>query len=282
MNFSVHLFSSLRFIKTSLTVKQHREAQFTYSSEQATSTMANQLQCPATPKRYKTTRPVFPLTLDRSIIETRVNDNTTIQLRRFEPTDLEHAHRLRTQEAVMTNTSTGIRDADLNVSQEWMNRFLPPNDVSTFDLMLWVKHRDEPWEHIGVLGCHILEPVPHVGYMLRTEWWGKGIATKALQAFLRAWWALERRMVEVDVQGVEDKHQLHLMKLEWSQSEQEGDVSEVNAVPEILLAEVEERNLGSVKVVERCGFQYRDREPLIDDRGSYVLLDYTASKPAAC
>jgi len=182
----------------------------------------------------------------------------------------------------MVNTSTGTCDADPSVSQAWMDRFLPPNDVTTFDLALWAKQGDEPYEHIGVIGCHIYEPVPHIGYMLRTEWWGKGIATKALQAFLGTWWALARQEVELDLEGAKDEHELHLMRLEWDQSDAESNSdADVRVVPEILLAEIEERNIGSIKVVERCGFKYRNREPVLEARGLFILLDYTASKPAA-
>jgi len=243
--------------------------------------MAEQQQRSSLPTRYRTTRPILPLTPDRKIIEARVNDTTTIQLRRFETTDLEHVHRLRTQEAVMVNTSAGIRDASLGVTQTWMDRFLPPNDAVTFDLLLWVKQGDEPWEHIGVMGCHVFEPVPHVGYMLRTEWWGKGVATKALQAFLDAWWVLDRREVELDLRGVEDEHESHLMRLEWNNEKSDVDLGVgMRAVPEILLAEIEERNIGSIKVAERCGFKYRSRESVKEEQGSFVLLDYTATDPS--
>jgi len=250
--------------------------------QQGDPTMAERQQRETIPIRYKTTRPILPLTPDRKVIETYVNDTTTIQLRRFEPTDLKHVHRLRTQEEVMVNTSTGICDANHSVTQTWMDRFLPPNDASTFDLMLWAKQGDEPWEHIGVLGCHIFEPVPHIGYMLRTEWWGKSIATKALQAFLGTWWALKRRQVEVDLRGVEDEHELHLMRLEWDDSKNYLNPSvDMQAVPEILLAEIDERNIGSIKVVERSGFKYRARETVVEEQGSFVLLDYTATNPTA-
>jgi len=246
--------------------------------------------------RYKTTRPIFAPTLNRKTTETRINDSLSLQLRPFSPTDLPHVHRLRTQPSVMINTSTGIIDADLSVSSVWMARYLPPNDATTFDLMIWVKQSDAsehtdagpPWEHIGVLGCHMLSPVPHIGYMLRTEWWGKGIATHALKTFLRLWWLLPRREVEIDPSSMEDEHELHLTRLEWNQRQSGNAKSldssvtpETDVVPEILLAEIEERNFGSIKVVERCGFTYRASESVVEKNRQVTLLNYTASRPAA-
>lgn len=182
----------------------------------------------------------------------------------------------------MVNTEIGTCDPDLATSQQWMDRFLPPNDATTFGWMIWARQDGEPWEHIGNMGCHRTDPVPHLGYMLRTEWWGKRIATTAVQAFLNAWWKLERRVMEIDPQNVDDEHKLHLMGLEWGQDEQGSASSEgMKVVSEILLAEVEHRNPGSIKVVERCGLTYRARETITVERGSFVLLDYIASKPTA-
>ncbi|KAJ9652068.1 hypothetical protein H2198_008692 [Neophaeococcomyces mojaviensis] len=162
-------------------------------------------------------------------------------------------------------------------SQQWMNRYLPPNDVNTYDLMLWAKEDSKPWEHIGVIGCHIMSPVPHIGYMLRTEWWGRSIATKALQVFLEDWWKLERKEVEVSTAEAEDEYGMHLMALEMNQSE--SDINADETVPEILLAEIEENNIGSVRVITKCGFQYRGCKTIHEKGQSFVLLEYTLSRP---
>lgn len=184
----------------------------------------------------------------------------------------------------MVNTSTGVVDADLESSQKWMDRYLAPNDVHTYDLMIWVKANEQPWEHIGCIGCHILTPVPHLGYMLRTEWWGKSIATKSVQAFLQVWWNLDRIETEVSSADAKDDHDLHLMSLELNQTKQSQDLDleskpDLKAVPEILLAEIEENNVGSKKVVERSGFECRDSELVVEDNGTFMLLDYIMSRP---
>jgi len=207
----------------------------------------------------------------------KVTETLIIQLRPLESSDLEHFRRLRTQEAVMVNTQRGVIDATLEESQQWMDRHLPPNDANTYVLVIWAKEDEETWEHIGTVGCHIISPVPVVGYMLRTEWWGRSIATKALQAFIEHWWTLDRRIVEVSIAKAKDEHCVHKMKLETSQRKDQVDVNEV--VPEILLAEIDEKNIPSIRVITKCGFHYRGCWPVTQDGIDFVIRDYTLSRP---
>lgn len=229
--------------------------------------------------KYTTTRPKIPLTTARPTLQTSITPNLKIQLRPFQQADLENAHRLRTQQVVMVNTSTGVIDESLEKTQNWMSRFLPPNDATTLDLMLWAQQDDHPWEHIGCLGVHILTPVPHIGYMLRREWWGKSIATKAVQLFLDMWWSLERADVVLTEADVKDEHELHIMKLEAEQLGV-GKTMDGGTVPEIIVAEIEQNNIGSVRVVERCGFQLRSKETVVENAGTFVLLDYVLCSPS--
>lgn len=228
--------------------------------------------------QYRTTRPRIPLTADRPILTASVNAELTIQLRPFAQSDLEYVHRLRTQEVVMVNTSTGKIDESVEKSQQWMNRFLAPNDAGTLDLMLWAKLTDQPWEHIGCLGVHIMKPVPHIGYMLRSEWWGKSIATKAVKLFLDMWWSLERYELTLTEADAEDEHELHIIKLEAKQEVSSKDHDGVVTVPEVIVAEIEENNRGSLRVIEKLGFHYKDRESVVEANGTFVLLDYTLSR----
>lgn len=225
--------------------------------------------------RYKTTRPIVPLAAERKIIEAAVNDHLKIQLRQYELTDLPHFYRLRTQERVMVNTSKGVIDEDIEASRTWMDRALPPNDKHTFNQAVWVQERGGPWEHIGSMGCHMLTPVAHLGYMIREEWWGKSIVTTAVQAFLQAWWALERTEVELSTDSAKDEHDRRIINLEMIQ---DGLGSKV--VPEILLAEIEQNNIASQKIVEKFGFVYRGSETVVEENGTFVLLDYTLSRPS--
>jgi GNAT superfamily N-acetyltransferase len=57
-------------------------------------------------------------------------------------------------------------------------------------------------ELIGLGGCHNLRSSlgwPEVGYMLRKEYWGKGLGSEFLQGWLRAWDGLEREVTEWEV-----------------------------------------------------------------------------------
>lgn len=226
----------------------------------------------------------MPPTADRQVIEARINDHITIQLRRYELTDIPHNYRLRTQASVMKNTEKGLIDEDIETTQIWMNRSLPPNDKETFNLAIWACENEGPWEHLGCLGCHRMTPVPHIGYMIREEWWGKSVATTAVRLFLQAWWALPRIEVELSTNEL-DPYNLQLANLELHQeggtdgcglnSEADGKV-----VLEILLAEIEENNKGSMRVIEKCGFTLRTSDVKVHEKlGSFTLLDYTLTRP---
>lgn len=180
----------------------------------------------------------------------------------------------------MINTSTGVIDESLEKSQIWMDRFMSPNDANNLDLMLWAKENDQPWEHIGALGAHIMTPVPHIGYMLRSEWWGKSIATKAVKLFFQMWWSLERDEVVLTEADAKDEHEQHIMRLESEQDTSRVGEDGIHVVPEIIVAEIEENNIGSLRVIEKLGFQLRDRESVVEDTGTFVLLDYTLSRPS--
>lgn len=229
--------------------------------------------------RYKTTRPVVPLTADRKLIEATVNDHLKIQLRRFEVTDLPHIYRLRTQEKVMINTAKGRIDEDIEASRAWMNRKLPPNDTVDFSLAIWAQEKDEPWEYIGSMACHSLVPVPTLGYMIREEWWGKSIVSTAVRAYLQVHWALPRVEVELNTDSFQDEHDLHLANLELNQDGLGNDSDGCKIVPEILLAEVEENNVASQKIVERLGFVRQASESKEENGRTVVCHDYILSKP---
>ena len=226
---------------------------------------------------YLTTRPVIPPSSARKTIPVSISSTLHLELRAIQATDLPYMHQLRTQQAVMINTSTGKISPSLTATQTWLDRYLPPHDAKTYNFSVWIKE-GESWEHIGVLGSHILEPLPHIGYMIRTEWWGKGIMSKAVQAFCDSWWKLERRDVEVPLQG--DVHERHILGLEYGQLEQDQDM-----VQEILLAEIESNNIGSRKVIERCGFvkvgeeRVRDHDDSSEDQ-MVTLEDWILTRPA--
>ncbi|CAI7620173.1 unnamed protein product [Penicillium pancosmium] len=116
-----------------------------------------------------------------------------------------------------------------------LNNFLPPNDTKTFNYAICLK---ETGEFIGMGGCHLFPAEhgwPEVGYMLKKEFWGQGLASEFLNAWLRAWKELPRSERESNVAR------------EMVNSE--------GSVQEHLIAITEEANSGSQRVLLKAGFE---------------------------
>lgn len=175
-------------------------------------------------------------------------------LRPIQQSDLAGFHALRTQIEVMKWTTTGKTDVDQEATQIWMNRFLPPNDATTFNFA--IEDRSAPGKVIGVLGCHISEP-PECGYMLMQESWGKGYATEALRRWLQAWWELPRRQVVIE------------------EAEKENSDSAVGGedvvVTEVLKADIDANNIASARILEKCGFR-RVSEETVEENGTTIRI----------
>ncbi|KIW95554.1 uncharacterized protein Z519_04139 [Cladophialophora bantiana CBS 173.52] len=180
-------------------------------------------------------------------------------LRPIQQSDLEDFHVLRTEIEVMKWTSTGKVDTDKEATQVWMNRYLPPNDATTFNFA--IEERAGPGKAIGVLGCHISEP-PECGYMLRTEFWGQGYATEALQRWLQAWWELPRKEVMIEGEDV------------GSRSD-----DRVATVPEVLRANIDGRNVASAKILAKCGFHLVSEELIEEDGMATKLITFELARP---
>ncbi|KAJ5774404.1 Acyl-CoA N-acyltransferase [Penicillium paradoxum] len=173
------------------------------------------------------------------------NDNRSpiitdrLLLRALRASDLEALHVLRTQEEVMKWTSAGCIDDSIEQTKSKLDPFLAPNDVRTANCAICLKNTGEL---IGIGGCHLYPGShgwPEVGYMLRTDAWGKGIATEFLTAWLKFWSDLPRTEREVRVQ-------------------KEMVIGE-NAVDEHLIALTEASNAASQNVLLKCGFeQFRE------------------------
>lgn len=98
---------------------------------------------------------------------------------------------------------------------------------------------------IGYVSINEVMPCPEIGYSLLPESWGKGFATEALQLMLKVWWGLPRR--------------------NW------GDESEVERV----FAISERGNVGSCKVLRKCGFKVEKEVDLEADE----LFVWSLEKP---
>jgi len=180
-------------------------------------------------------------------------------LRPIRQSDLVHFHALRTQIEVMKWTSTAKIDVDQEARQVWMDRYLPPNDATTFNFA--VEELAIHGKAIGVLGCHIAEP-PEVGYMLNQEAWGNGYATEALQRWLQAWWELPRAEVSTD-EGAPDAENV------------ENDIF----VPEVLMADINGDNHASARILAKCGFRHVSEE-MVEANGAMIkLVTYKLDRP---
>lgn len=81
---------------------------------------------------------------------------------------------------------------------------------------------------------------PELGYILRKEYWGRGLATEFLRGFLEAYRKLPRSQVELRVAATSIVPSLA-----------DGDMAD-----ELLIAEVEPSNARSHGVMKKVGFEY--------------------------
>ena len=98
-------------------------------------------------------------------------------------------------------------------------------------------------ELIGDGGVFLLdnrdEKWPEVYYVLKKEVWNKGYATEFVKEFLRVWWSLPRENTRMRVQA------LSLGPFFYRQEAQEQ-----------LGAEISMNNKGSIRVIEKAGFEF--------------------------
>ncbi|KXX82919.1 Arginine--tRNA ligase, cytoplasmic [Madurella mycetomatis] len=165
-------------------------------------------------------------------------------LRPLAASDLDAIHVLRTQPEVMYWTSTAQIDASLDETRAKLARYLPPGDGQTYNCAICLGGSGEV---IGMGGVHNWTSSlgwPEVGYMIRREYWGKGLGTEFLRGFLEGVWeGLEREEVEmaVDARTVVGGRVV--------------GVDGVVAVPEQLVAITVKENEKSRKVLEKTGFE---------------------------
>lgn len=222
---------------------------------------------PSNPEDWVSVRtplPVLPQSLSRPHITT-----PRLVLRPFEPSDLDALCILRQQPEVMQWTTAGRVDLDRGETADKLALFLPPNDTKTFNCAICLK---ETGELIGQGGVHAFEQPaddaaagpqlgwPEVGYMIRQEYWGKGIATEFLTAFLEMWSGLPRE----------------------GQVERKVTASSAGAtVPapveeEQLVAVIDASNAASQKILERCGFESFLSFKDVDMRAQGKMIDLVA------
>jgi RimJ/RimL family protein N-acetyltransferase len=121
--------------------------------------------------------------------------------RERETPDTPHPIREYTTDGWLDRTMAGVPDKDLDETRAKLEMCLPPKDEGTFNFAICDR---ETKEFIGMGGCHMWKGSwgwPDVGYLMRQEVGGKGLATEFLRGWLAAWDGLEREEVELEVDG---------------------------------------------------------------------------------
>ncbi|KAM7198348.1 putative GMP synthase, partial [Rhypophila sp. PSN 637] len=181
----------------------------------------------------KTTLPLlpFPANSSRPTITTQ-----RLAIRPLRESDLQSLYEIRSQPDVMKNSPRGRPDTDVSESKRVLDGYLAPKDEETFYFAICLKFKDD--KMIGLGGCHRLGSMfgwPVVGYMIRREYWGLGMATEFLTAWLGPWAELERREVVIDV---------------------DARTLSVPTIPEQIVTWALADNVGSWRVMEKAGFEH--------------------------
>ncbi|KAJ6108248.1 hypothetical protein N7523_009571 [Penicillium sp. IBT 18751x] len=100
---------------------------------------------------------------------------------------------------------------------------------------------------IGAVGINGLAPSPSLGYGIHPDYWGKGYASEAVAAVVDSWWKLPRK---------EAKPRM-----------------ELNGGTEKLFAAANKANVGSVKVLQKNGFEIISEAPLDGDTIATFALE---------
>ncbi|KAK5992911.1 hypothetical protein PT974_06336 [Cladobotryum mycophilum] len=190
-------------------------------------------------------------------------------LRPYTAADLDAFHLLRIQPEVMKWTTQGKPDPDREHTSSVLDQRLPGSDGENYYefAVCWA----ETGEMIGTGGSHMREGElgwPVIGYMIRSEFWGKGLATELVNGFLKQFWALPREEVELKVE------RSTVTTLE------EGKEDELQ--PECIVAVTADSNGPSQNVLAKSGFKlariWKEEDP--ENPGVIeTLYGYTLKKP---
>lgn len=112
---------------------------------------------------------------------------------------------------------------------------------------------DDPLRKVvGMVGINALVPAPSIGYGIHPDLWGKGYTSEAVRAVKDAWWRLPRAELELEPG--------------------EGGAREA----EQLFAACNQGNMGSVRVLQKSGFEIYREIPFAGD----VVLLMSAKHPS--
>lgn len=248
----------------------------------------------------KTTLPVqpFPPNSARGTIKT-----PRLVLRPLRENDLQALFEIRSQPEVMRTNPRGVPDTDIMIdTKPVLDGYLAPRDSQTFYVAICLRattlgtrtvsfdgdkttngattarqqvssiqeeqEQEDEGKMIGLGGCHRLTSMfgwPVIGYMIRREYWGLGLTTEFLTAWLGLWKGLERGrgvFTQVDARTVvlvssSDKHGARETDSERNEiSQDDGGTDRVPLVPEQIVTWAVSKNVGSWRVMEKAGFEH--------------------------
>ncbi|OJD13742.1 hypothetical protein AJ78_05834 [Emergomyces pasteurianus Ep9510] len=168
-------------------------------------------------------------------------------LRAVRDSDAEGLFAIRSREDAVRTLWPFIPDTDVSATRQWMGRktfTAPPCAVGLSYQFVIVLADDPSGRIIGTVGINELVPVTTLGYLIHPEEWGKGYATEATSAMIKAWWGLPRRRKS----GQRDK----------------------------LYAICNEKNMASFKVLLKCGFQVVGEQRMEDGA---ILKNFELERP---
>ncbi|KAI9836888.1 MAG: hypothetical protein M1819_001053 [Sarea resinae] len=116
-----------------------------------------------------------------------------LHLRTIHPKDLPEIYTIRSLEPILRTSST--LTTTLEDARVWIGDMLERvGNGQAFTLVIEERHDDaetakgddiaEDNDKMKVIGILAAPMIPHVGFCLHTDYWGKGYATEALRAFL--------------------------------------------------------------------------------------------------
>ncbi|KXJ97271.1 GNAT domain-domain-containing protein [Microdochium bolleyi] len=229
---------------------------------------------PAIASRKVTVRTTLPVTPLPALAGRQPLETERLRLVPISQDDLAGYHAIRTRPEYMVHSSQGRVDRDLGETQAWLNRFLPPNDGSTYVFAIKEKvvgagpvgaetgtatgegaeKEDDMDRAIGMMGIVRMNSGtgwPEVGYGINTTHHGKGYATELLREVVRFWWTLPREEVVVEMKP---RYVFGTAPFTEGVGVLREEDPELVEMPERIMAVADITNARSLRVMEKLGF----------------------------
>jgi RimJ/RimL family protein N-acetyltransferase len=127
----------------------------------------------------------------------------TPRLRIRAPTasDFEAWRVLRADPEIMAHMGEGVPDSSVDESRASFAKLVAPNDSDTYVWLVFDRENGAFLGHGGVFDKEFyFTGWPTLSFSFVAEARGKGVATEFVAAFLKAWWALPRRTLTLNVE----------------------------------------------------------------------------------